>query len=266
MAGHSACFMFKRWLEDGQITINTASASLGTVDSLKDALGACTNSQSVNQLMAWLWQNGPTLPTKALFLTNNDLAAAISDLSKLNITKDEFWSKQSQSKGNVFVRRYTLQAVMNRITKKVDLMRDIASMLNQQAALGYVLELRFLELLNEHVNGTGSGIEVYQSAGSLDATKETWPVGCIVKDSSTLLTAIEDMSVQQQQNAWIWVGGNVTGFDAVHIFTQDDKDWIRFVQVTAAEKHSFKLYSVEHALQQVATNGICFFHVDFAFV
>jgi hypothetical protein len=266
MAGHSARFMFRRRSEVVRIKIHTASASLGNIDSLKDALGAWANDQSVNQLMAWLWQNGPTLPSQASFLTNDDLTAAITDLSLLDNTKDEFWSEESQSKDNVFVSRYALQAVLNRITKNVALMKGIADRLNQPAILGYALELRFLELLNNHANNTDSGIVVYQSTSADSGQKELWHVGHVVRDSSNLLKSIEGMNVDQRKDAWIWVGGNVTGFDAVHVFTRDDKHWIRFVQVTAAEKHSLKLYAVEDALQQLASKEFCFHHVDFVFV
>jgi hypothetical protein len=266
MAGHSARFMFRRRSEVVRIRIHTASTTLGNIDSLKDALGAWANSQAVNQLMSWLWQNGPTLPTQASFLTNDDLTTAIADLSLLNNTTDEFWSVESQSKGNVFVSRHALQAVLNRITKKVDQMKGIADSLNQPAILGYALELRFLELLNNHANNTDSGIVVYQSTSGDSAQQELWRVGHFVRDSSNLLEAIKGVNVDQRKNAWIWVGGNVTGFDAVHIFTRDDKHWIRFVQVTAAEKHSLKLFAVEAALGELASKGICFDHVDFTFV
>jgi hypothetical protein len=266
MAGHSARFMFRRDSEAVRITINMASAKLANINSLKDALGAWAHSHSVNKLMAWLWQNGATLPTQALFPTHDDLTAAISDLSLLDTTKGEFWSEESQSKGNVFVSRHALQAVLNRITKKVDQMKGIADSLNQPAILGYALELRFLELLNNHANDAKNGIEVYQSSSAGSAQRELWLVGHVARDSSNLLSSIEGVEVDQRNNAWIWVGGNVTGFDAVHIFTQDDEHWIRFVQVTAAEKHSLKLFAVEDALQQLAHKGFGFPRVDFVFV
>jgi hypothetical protein len=264
IAGHSARFMFDSWSEDVRDAIYTASAKLGKIDTLRNALLSWANEQSVNQLMAWLWENGPTRPVQASFPTINDLTASISDLSLLKRAANEYMSSESQSRENVFVSKLALEKVLNRITKKVDQMRDIALDLNQPAVKGYALELRFLELLDNHTNKTDSGIEVFQSV----TETEEWPVGHVVRQStgSTLSEAIKGVGVDHRNNSWIWVGGNITGFDAVHIFTKNNEHCIRFVQITAAEEHSFKLYAVEAALGELASKGICFARVDFAFV
>jgi hypothetical protein len=262
MAGHSARFMFHSRLEDVRDAIYTASAKLGNVDTLRNALLSWANEQSVNQLMAWLWKNGPTLPTQASFPTINDLTASISDLSLLETAANEYMSVDCRSRENVFVSKLALEEVLNHITKRVDQMRDIALNLNQPAVKGYALELHFLELLNNHTNKTDSGIEVFQSV----TETEEWPVGHVVRQSSTLLEAIKGVGVDHRKNAWIWVGGNITGFDAVHIFTTSNEHCIRFVQITAAQEDSFKLYAVDAALRQLAANDISFARVDFVFV
>jgi hypothetical protein len=265
VAGHSARFMFGYMSDEVESKLFKAAAMLENIAALRHALRNWANSQSVNQLMAWLWENGATPRTKASFLTNDDLTIATSDLSLLAITNKEFWSAKSRSQRNVFVSRYALEQVQDGIQMKVDQMREIARTLNQPAVMGYAFELRFLDLLRNHANGTDDGIVVRRSADT-QARGETWSVGHVVT-SEDIVTTIAGMSIQDRQNSWIWVGGNVTAFDAVHILPpRNGQHWIRFVQVTSAESHDLMLFAVELALKQLAGENIFYSHVDFVFV
>ena len=63
--------------------------------------------------------------------------------------------------------------------------------------------------------------------------------------------------------SFFWCVGNTTAYDAVFIY---ENGRIRFIQVTAGNEHSFKIYSVDQLLRNLENRGVTFTHVDFVVV
>lgn len=248
LAGYSARFMFQYSDVDIKSKLNAKIAAFDpTIDSLKLALRSPKCYGAVSTVLSWhdLDSSGQTPVVQA-----GTIHAATFTLNDALVAKPA--SRTGYDTNNCFVSQYAGQRVVETLPTRSDALRSMGMHIKEDSVIGYGFQQRFRELLDEHEQ-VETGMKFL-----LNGETEYWPVVTV-----GLGDTLEDMESNTSPGTWFWCVGNTAAYDAIYIYADR---CIRFIQVTAGKKHSFKIYAVDSILRSLKNRNIEFTNIDFVVV
>lgn len=252
-AGHSARFMFKTSTAETTQEVRAKARAMGGIDSLEAAARSDRSAGAVNTLIARLQtlENGTTPEQQATFAGEADFAGVASNREDLRVLGSEVDDGESFSR---ILSASATEAIIQELPTNIERLRNLARTLDNQAMLGYALELQLRKKLNE---AQQHGNTLVLNRGAL-----SFPVSSVISCGPGD-DCLEILAGQHADNTWIFIAGRQGAFDAVHIASNTH---IRFVQVTGGKKHSFKLHILDKTMKALALREKCWTHLEFMVV
>ena len=255
LAGCSARFMFQSSDAKIKSKIDEKVATFQpTIQSVSVALRSPKCNGAVNTLISWhdpIFQ-GPTPLNQTPSIRSTAFTDPASDAPTMPTSRTGYGTK------NCFVSQYAAQKVIEHMFARSDELRSMGMTIKEPSVVGYGFQQRFWELLNTHEQSkTGLNLRL-----SGESASQSWQVLTVLSDDP--IETLQDVSsTGLSPGTWFWCVGNTAAYDAIVMYAVGR---IRFVQVTAAASHSFKIYAVDSFLRLLKVRGIEFTHVDFVVV
>lgn len=266
IAGHSARFMFRQTAIGVEDELERKVRQMGNITTLDMAVRNDRSSGAVNSLIARLHRgkNGPTPTQRATFPSEqdrNDVAATVADLLECHEDLDERGSYPR------LVSDKATEDIVKNIPGSVTTLRTIGVTLDNRAIVGYALEEHLKTKLVEAEISNRRLVLLHENREPFEL-----PVSRFLEirpdelDSTGRLNELLRNKATYQHNTWIFIGGRQGAFDAIHLVTNNR---IRFVQVTAGHRHSFKLNVVDSLMRNLLTgegDPVTWSHMEFLII
>lgn len=251
-AGHSARFMFKkpeRWIT---AEIKQKALAMGGIDSLEAATRADRSAGAVNTIVARIQtdKNGLTPDQQAVFPAEEDLTNVATSRQDLDLLDTEWDNEDSSPR---LLSALAAAEVLKVIPSSVERLRNVGRALENQAIEGYALELQLKKKLNE-AKHPGRYLVLSHGSISLAVSSVLFCEGGDV---------LEMLKTHHDPDTWIFIAGRQGAFDAIHVVSNTH---IRFVQVTAGKRHSFKLDILDGFMTTLGMAGLTWSHLEFMIV
>ena len=265
IAGHSARFMFIQTASDVEVELERNVREMGNITTLDMAVRNDRSSGAVNSLIARLHEgkNGPTPAQNATFPSEeerNEVATTKEDLLQCQEDLDERGGYPR------LVSDKATDEILKIIPGPVKTLHSIGVELRNQAIVGYALEEHLKTKLKEAQISNGK-LELFEENGGLLHLPVSKFFEIRPNENSTHeLNNLLRSKAAYKPNTWIFIGGRQGAFDAIHLVAHDR---IRFVQVTAGQKHSFKLNLVDSLMRSLSTgqvDPVTWSHMEFMII